>query len=49
MFGAKKIIFGSDYPFGDPRVSLAMIDTLNPSKKEHDLITKKNITKILGL
>ena len=27
-FGAKKIILGSDYPFGDPRVSLAMIDSL---------------------
>lgn len=48
-FGAERIIFGSDYPFGDLRVSLAMIDTLNPSKKEYNLITKGNINKILKI
>jgi len=48
-FGAKRIIFGSDYPFGDPRVSLAMIESLNPSKNEYKLITEKNIIKILKL
>ncbi|MFH1917819.1 MAG: amidohydrolase family protein [Nanoarchaeota archaeon] len=48
-FGAERIIFGSDYPFGDPRVSLAMIETLGISKKEYELITKKNISKILKL
>jgi len=46
-FGAKRIILGSDYPFGDPRVSLAMIETLNPTKKERDLMVEKNILKIL--
>jgi len=48
-FGAERIIFGSDYPFGDPRVSLAMIETLNPSKKEYKLMTKENISKILNI
>jgi len=48
-FGAKRIIFGSDYPFGDPRVSLAMIESLNPGKKEYELMTEKNISKILNL
>ncbi len=48
-FGAEKIIFGSDYPFGDPRVALAMIETLNPTKEEHKLITEKNISKILKI
>jgi len=48
-FGAERIIFGSDYPFGDPRVSLAMIDTLNPSKREYKLMTKENINKILNI
>jgi len=48
-FGAERIIFGSDYPFGDPRVSLAMIETLNPSKKEYGLMTNQNIKKILNL
>lgn len=49
MFGANKIIFGSDYPFGDPRVSLAMIDTLNLSKKEYNQITRENVSGILKL
>jgi|TARA_Y100000310_G_scaffold324067_1_gene385451 hypothetical protein len=49
MVGAKRIIFGSDYPFGDPRVSLAMIDSLECSKKDYKLITKDNISKILKL
>jgi len=49
MFSANRIIFGSDYPFGDPRVPLAMINTLNLSKKEYHLVTRENITKILKL
>lgn len=49
MFGADKIIFGSDYPFGDPRVSLAMIDTLGASKREHKMMTEQNVKKILKL
>jgi hypothetical protein len=49
MVGANKIIFGSDYPFGDPRVPLAMIDTLNLSKQEYNLVTKENIKKILKI
>src|SRR3989344_3333185 len=49
MFGAKRIIFGSDYLFGDPRVSLGMIESLNPTKKEYKLITEDNVKKILNL
>ncbi len=48
-FGAERIILGSDYPFGDPRVSLAMIETLDPSEKEYKLMTKENISKILNI
>lgn len=47
-FCAEKILFGSDYPFGDPRVSLAMIDCLNLNKKEYDKITHKNILNIIN-
>jgi len=46
-FGADKIILGSDYPFGDIRVSLAMIETLNLNKKEYQKVTKENIKKVL--
>ncbi|MBI2044868.1 amidohydrolase family protein [Candidatus Pacearchaeota archaeon] len=49
MFGAERIVFGSDYPFGDPRVSLAMIDTLNLSNKEHELVMRNNISGILNI
>ena len=48
-FGAERIVFGSDYPFGDPRVSLAMIETLDLDKNEYDMITEKNIKRILNL
>jgi len=48
-FGAKRIVFGSDYPFGDPRVSLAMISSLEASPKENKLMTGENISKILKL
>ena len=48
-FGADRIIFGSDYPFGDPRVSLAMIETLELRKREYENITEKNIKRILAL
>jgi hypothetical protein len=49
LSGAEKIIFGSDYPFGDPRVSLSMIDTLETDKNEYNLITGGNIKKILNI
>jgi predicted TIM-barrel fold metal-dependent hydrolase len=48
-FGAERIIFGSDYPFGDPRVSLGMIDSLDLSKKEYLQVTKENIIRILKI
>ena len=48
-FGAERIIFGSDYPFGDPRVSLGMVDSLSPNKKEYNQIVGGNIKRILGL
>ena len=48
-FGAGKIILGSDYPFGDIRVSLAMIETLGLNKKEYEKITERNIKNILKL
>jgi hypothetical protein len=48
-FGADRIILGSDYPFGDPRVSLAMIETLGLSNEEFGKVTNENISKILKI
>lgn len=49
LYGAERIIFGSDYPFGDPRVPLSMLETLNLSKKEFNKVTSENIKSILKL
>jgi len=48
-FGAKRIIFGSDYPFGDPRVSLAMANSLDCSGEDYKFITELNIKEILDI
>lgn len=45
--GAKRIILGSDYPFGDVRVSLALIKSLDASKAEEKMMTHKNLEKLL--
>ena len=47
-FGAKRIVLGSDYPFGDLRVSLAMIQTLNLNDEEYQSVVENNIKNILN-
>ncbi len=47
IVGAKKIIFGSDYPFGDPRVALERIKVVAKNKKEFSLMTGDNIKGVL--
>jgi len=48
-FGAERIIFGSDYAFGDPRGSLGRINSLDISSEEFKMITERNIMRILNL
>jgi predicted TIM-barrel fold metal-dependent hydrolase len=55
VFGAKKIIFGTDYPFG-PRDGITrlakypgIVDNADLSEKEKQLIYEDNITKLLKI
>jgi len=47
--GADRIIFGSDYPFGDPRVALERIRVVAKNRKEFEKMTEGNISELLGL
>ncbi|VVB73304.1 Amidohydrolase [uncultured archaeon] len=49
MVGADRMIFGSDYPFGDPRVALERIRVIARNKREFDRMTERNIAELLGL
>ena len=49
MAGADKILLGSDYPFGDVRVGLGMLESLDLTKSEKEKITKRNLEKLLRL
>lgn len=45
----EKIVFGTDIPHTHPLVEVKMIELLNLSKKEENLIFAENICKILNL
>lgn len=47
--GADRIIFGSDYPFGDPRVALERIRVVAKNRKEFERMTDGNISELLRL
>jgi predicted TIM-barrel fold metal-dependent hydrolase len=49
MVGADRIVFGSDYPFGDPRVALERVKVIAKSRKEFEKMTEGNISELLGL
>ena len=46
--GADKIIFGSDEPYSDLRLSRHCLDLLEISEKQMDLVAHQNISTILG-
>lgn len=47
--GAKRILFGSDYPFNDPFIMKLMVERAKISKREKELILGKNAAKLLRL
>ena len=47
--GADRIVFGSDYPFGDPRVALERIKVVAKNRREFEKMTEGNISGLLGL
>jgi predicted TIM-barrel fold metal-dependent hydrolase len=46
--GPEKIIFGSDYPLGHPRMYLGLVDALGVSRRERELILGGNVMRLLG-
>lgn len=47
--GPTKIILGSDFPHEHPLVSVKIIELLNISNEEKDLVLQKNISQILEI
>ncbi len=49
IYGAKRLIFGSDYPIFSPKQALAEYLALGLSKEQNELILHKNAEKVLHL
>lgn len=47
-FGHDRLMFGSDFPFGDPRAELAKIEHLQLSPKEREAVVGGNLKRLLG-
>jgi predicted TIM-barrel fold metal-dependent hydrolase len=45
--GASKVIFGSDFPLGHPRMYLGLVDALKVSSEDRDMILGGNILRLL--
>jgi predicted TIM-barrel fold metal-dependent hydrolase len=46
--GADRVIFGSDFPLGHPRMYMGLIDALDVSQEQKDSILGGNISRLLG-
>lgn len=49
IYGAERILFGSDYPMWDPAEELGRFDSLKLPPGDKDLILYKNARRLLGL
>lgn len=48
VFGAERLLFGSDFPFGDPRREIGKIYDLDISEKARDKILGGNFLRVMG-
>jgi predicted TIM-barrel fold metal-dependent hydrolase len=48
VVGADRVIFGSDFPLGHPKMYLGVIDALTISPEQRSLILAGNILRLLG-
>jgi predicted TIM-barrel fold metal-dependent hydrolase len=46
--GADRVIFGSDYPLGHPRMYLGLVDALRLSEDQRALVLGGNVLRLLG-
>lgn len=49
MHGVDKILFGTDTPWHTPKMELRLLDTLNLTKEQTNLITHENAMKLLDI
>ena len=47
--GAKRILFGSDFPYADPVIGLKIVQRASISEKERKLILGENATRLLKI
>ncbi|MFO7930328.1 MAG: amidohydrolase family protein [Desulfosalsimonas sp.] len=47
-FGSERIMFGSDFPFGDPKQELSKVMDLPVPKTVRDALVGKNISRLVG-
>ncbi len=48
VLGAHRVIFGSDFPLGHPRMYLGLIDALKIDERDRALILGSNILRLVG-
>lgn len=48
VLGADRVIFGSDFPLGHPRMYMGLIDALKIDERDRALILGSNILKLVG-
>ena len=48
VLGARRLIFGSDFPLGHPRMYMGVVDALNTGDEERALILGRNMLRLMG-
>ena len=51
MFGAERLLYGTDHPFGPPNIEIynEMVDGLECPESDRELINEGNARRLLGL
>lgn len=49
IFGVQNVLFGTDYPMWEPKPELEMIDKIDLTPKEREMIFHENAERLLGL
>ena len=47
--GANRIIFGSDFPWGNPKIELAKVEVSGITEEQKELVLGKNLARVLGM
>ena len=47
--GADRVVFGSDYPLGHPRMYMGLVDALELTSEQRELIMGRNALRLVGV